>query len=269
MIYTREIFFCPVIVHIYVIKFQKRGLPHTHMLLIFNCGRKISSTKQVDKIVSCKFPDKNIHFYLHSVIVKHNMHGSCGNLNPKNTCKGKNNCYKNKYPKDYCNSTMFGDNSYPQYRLRNNGIYVKVRGKMLDNQWVVLYNHYLSAKFNCHINVEVCSSIKAVKYLYRYVYKGHDRINFLIGNNNIDKDIDKISTDCNLSFGRKVIVLGGDFRQILSVVPKGNKEDIIKASIIYSYLWPSFVHLALVENMRAKSDPLFCKYLLRIGGGTK
>jgi hypothetical protein len=27
----------------------------------------------------------------------------------------------------------------------------------------------------CHINVEVCSSITAVKYLYKYVYKGHDR----------------------------------------------------------------------------------------------
>jgi hypothetical protein len=26
-----------------------------------------------------------------------------------------------------------------------------------------------------HINVEVCSSITAVKYLYKYVYKGHDR----------------------------------------------------------------------------------------------
>ncbi|XP_022889075.1 uncharacterized protein LOC111404512 [Olea europaea var. sylvestris] len=43
-------------------------------------------------------------------------------------------------------------------------------------------------------------------------------------------------TNCNLPFGGKVIVLGGNFRQILPVVPKGNKEDIIKASMIYSYL---------------------------------
>ena len=28
--------------------------------------------------------------------------------------------------------------------------------------------------FNCHINVEACSSIKSVKYLFKYVYKGHD-----------------------------------------------------------------------------------------------
>jgi hypothetical protein len=29
--------------------------------------------------------------------------------------------------------------------------------------------------YQCHINVEVCSSITVVKYLYKYVYKGHDR----------------------------------------------------------------------------------------------
>ncbi|XP_074271479.1 uncharacterized protein LOC141595415 [Silene latifolia] len=32
--------------------------------------------------------------------------------------------------------------------------------------------------FDCHLNVEVCSTIQAVKYLYKYVYKGRDRISF-------------------------------------------------------------------------------------------
>jgi len=40
---------------------------------------------------------------------------------------------------------------------------------------VVLYNPYLSLLFNCHINVDVYTSVAAVKYLYKYVYKGHDR----------------------------------------------------------------------------------------------
>jgi len=40
---------------------------------------------------------------------------------------------------------------------------------------VVPYNPYLSLLFNCHINVEVCTSVAVVKYLYKYVYKGHDR----------------------------------------------------------------------------------------------
>ncbi len=48
-------------------------------------------------------------------------------------------------------------------------------GFVFDNRWVVPYNPYLTMRYQCHINVEVYSSITAVKYLYKYVYKGHDR----------------------------------------------------------------------------------------------
>ncbi len=46
---------------------------------------------------------------------------------------------------------------------------------VFDNRWVVPYNPYLTMRYQCHINVEVCSSITTMKYLYKYVYKGHDR----------------------------------------------------------------------------------------------
>ena len=46
----------------------------------------------------------------------------------------------------------------------------------LDNRYVVPHNIALCIKYNAHINVEVCASIKAVKYVYKYVYKGHDRV---------------------------------------------------------------------------------------------
>ncbi|GBM91220.1 hypothetical protein AVEN_211511-1 [Araneus ventricosus] len=48
---------------------------------------------------------------------------------------------------------------------------VRVGRHDLAQPWVV---PWLSKKFNAHINVEVCASIKSVKYLYKYVYKGHD-----------------------------------------------------------------------------------------------
>jgi hypothetical protein len=51
----------------------------------------------------------------------------------------------------------------------------------VDNQWVVPYNPYLSKKYNAHINVEICTSVSAVKYLYKYIYKGPDRIMFSVG----------------------------------------------------------------------------------------
>ena len=45
----------------------------------------------------------------------------------------------------------------------------------MDNHWIVPFNPFLSMKYKAHINVEVCSTITALKYLYKYVYKGPDR----------------------------------------------------------------------------------------------
>ncbi len=46
---------------------------------------------------------------------------------------------------------------------------------------MVPYNPYLSLLFNCHINVEVYTSVAVVKYLYKYIYKGHDRAQVDVG----------------------------------------------------------------------------------------
>jgi len=66
------------------------------------------------------------------------------------------------------------------YRRRDDGRRVKVRGAELDNRWVVPYNPRLLMTYNCHINVEACSSIKACKYLFKYVHKGHDRASYSV-----------------------------------------------------------------------------------------
>ncbi len=50
-----------------------------------------------------------------------------------------------------------------------------VHGIELDNRWVVPHNVCLLTKYDAPINVEVCNNICAVKYLFKYVYKGHDR----------------------------------------------------------------------------------------------
>lgn len=66
------------------------------------------------------------------------------------------------------------------YRRRNDGRVFKGRNFNFTNQWVVPHNLWLCTKYNCHLNVEICSSISAVKYLYKYVYKGPDKVNFTI-----------------------------------------------------------------------------------------
>ncbi|WVZ76928.1 hypothetical protein U9M48_024846 [Paspalum notatum var. saurae] len=82
----------------------------------------------------------------------------------------------------------------------------------------------------------------------------------------LDNSLRDIMDRPRLPFGGKTIVFGGDFRQVLPVVRKGTRSQIVAASLRKSYLWESMTHLKLVRNMRAQSDPWFAEYLLRIGG---
>jgi hypothetical protein len=74
---------------------------------------------------------------------------------------------------------------------------------------------------------------------------------------------------CELPFGRKVMVFGGDFRQVLPVVARGTRAEITDATLLTSYIWKDVRKICLTRNMRAQSDPWFLDYLLRIGNGTK
>ena len=76
-------------------------------------------------------------------------------------------------PKEFAEKTFVGD-GYPHIRRRDNGKFVVKNGIPSDDKYVVPYNPYLSKKYNVHINVEICSSIRSCKYLYKYVYKGPD-----------------------------------------------------------------------------------------------
>ncbi|KAH9015617.1 hypothetical protein EDB84DRAFT_1232573, partial [Lactarius hengduanensis] len=45
----------------------------------------------------------------------------------------------------------------------------------VDNRSVISHSPYLLLKYNAHINVECTAGFHAVKYIYKYVYKGPDR----------------------------------------------------------------------------------------------
>ena len=108
---------------------------------------------------------------LHEVVLKHMIHGPCGTLNPRSPCMKRNQCQK-RFPKDFLEETRQGNDSYPQYRRRFDELIFINRNVTIGNRWVVPYNPWLLIKYDCHINVQVCSNIKSIKYLYKYVYKG-------------------------------------------------------------------------------------------------
>jgi hypothetical protein len=57
----------------------------------------------------------------------------------------------------------------------------------------------------------------------------------------------------SIPFGGKVVVLGGDPKQILPVIENASKLQIINASIFQSYLWKYVTKINLLENMRLKN----------------
>lgn len=65
---------------------------------------------------------------------------------------------------------------------------------ILDNRWVVPYNPLLCQLFDCHINVECSNGIHAVKYIFKYVHKGHDRCVAEIGEEGAVDEIKKYLT---------------------------------------------------------------------------
>uniref|UniRef100_UPI00358E1C01 uncharacterized protein n=1 Tax=Myxine glutinosa TaxID=7769 RepID=UPI00358E1C01 len=158
---------------LYVVEYQKRGLPHAHILLMLCQEDKICTAEDIDRIVSAQIPNSNESPEIHSLVKSHMIHGPCGNLNRHSICVKDGVCSKG-FPKAYAAETLASIDGYALYKRPPNGPTITVHGTDVDCQYVVPFNAYLLKKYRAHINIEVCASIKSIKYLFKYVYKGHD-----------------------------------------------------------------------------------------------
>lgn len=147
------------------------------MLFILDEADKIREPSDVDDVVKAEIPNPAEDPELYEIVKSCMIHGPCGHYNENSPCmaeeKGEKVCTK-KFPKEFCETTNVNVDGYPKYRRPRNGYKITVRDYEVDNAWVVPYNPYLSRKYKAHINVEVCTSVKSVKYIFKYVYKGHD-----------------------------------------------------------------------------------------------
>ena len=198
-----------VVALMYTIEFQKRGLPHCHLLIILEDDDRIQTHNEVDKLVTAELPpdpndptisalQKENRQKLQDLVSSQMIHGPCGSQ-----CLKDGKCSKN-FPKEYQRETTINpETNYAIYKRRkptNGGrsLTIKRGGQdyEIDNRWIVPYNPYLLLKYDCHINVECCTSNKVAKYLYKYVTKGNTRamvnatINGNDGNDEIENYID-------------------------------------------------------------------------------
>lgn len=170
---TKTQIFGKVVALVYTIEFQKRGLPHAHILLTLDPEDRIRDFAEVDKYISAELPDQLSRPVLYDLVKTHMIHGPCGELNPSSVCMVNGVCSKH-FPKEFIETTRNSRNGYPLYRRRDNNSTAEIRGKTIDNRYVVPYNSFLLMKYRCHLNVEACTTVKSIKYIFKYVHKGFD-----------------------------------------------------------------------------------------------
>uniref|UniRef100_A0A0R0HCZ1 ATP-dependent DNA helicase n=1 Tax=Glycine max TaxID=3847 RepID=A0A0R0HCZ1_SOYBN len=153
-----------VVAYMHTIEFQKKGLPHVHLLLFLHPDNKYSSLDDIDHIISAEIPSHENDPELYTLVQNHMVHGPCGILQPKSPCMKEGKC-SHFYPKMFHPQTVLDSNDYPIYRRRNDGL---------------PYNAKLLKKYQAHINVEWCNQNTSIKYQFKYINKGYDIITAVV-----------------------------------------------------------------------------------------
>ena len=153
--------------YLYTIEFQKRGLPHAYIIIFLQPHAKLCTPQDIDSLMSSEFPHDNIE--LLELIKKFMVHGPCGEQNSTAPCMVNGTCSKG-FPKPFREQTTVTEDSYACTRHANTGHTYVVKNKQVNNQWIVCYSPYLIWKYHCHINIKSIASVKAIKYIYKYVY---------------------------------------------------------------------------------------------------
>ena len=158
------------------VEWQKRGLPHAHILIILE---ERIRPDQYDDFVQAELPNAATQPLLRKLVEEHMMHGPCGPDVQRNPPCFKDGACTKRFPKPWCASSQAPrDGGYVEYMRRNDGCTVRkcncarpCGGREgcdavdLDNRSVVPYNAHLLQKFATHMNVEICNSIQSVKYV--------------------------------------------------------------------------------------------------------
>lgn len=164
--------------YMYSIEWQKRGLPHAHILIWLEDRFR---PEDIDLAISAELPDPETDPILFGIVTKFMVHGPCSG-NFKSPCMDDQRRCTKRYPRNFLTETQTGQDGYPLYRRRSpvdgGQIFIIQSGRnsgfTVDNRWIVPYSPVLSRMFNAHINVEYCNSVKSIKYICKYVNKGPD-----------------------------------------------------------------------------------------------
>ena len=169
--------FGEAVAHLSVVEFQKRGLPHAHILIILKASDRINSADDIDDTVIAELPplptgpcppstdtDARRKYdqakRLHELVCEHMVHNDCSSRRDAPCLNEEGFCSKG-YRKEFSEETRWSElEIYPEYRRRRpspGAPPIMHKGRELDNRWVVPYSPYLLLKYEAHIKTSKCA----------------------------------------------------------------------------------------------------------------
>nr|XP_040256214.1 uncharacterized protein LOC120973949 [Aegilops tauschii subsp. strangulata] len=228
---------------VYTSEFQKRGLPHAHILLFLDPDDRDPSPQNIDQIISAEVPDKDVD------PEGNNYDEIQMYLDARYLSAGKTFLWK-------AITTS----------LRSEGKIVLAVASSAIAALLIPGGRTAHSRFHIRLNInnESTCDIKQGSYLADLLKKTSLIIwdEAPMANKHwfeaLDKSLRDILRFTNASsadkpFGGMTVVMGRDFRQILPVIPKGRRSHIVDASLKHSYLWNHFEEFQLTQNMRVSA----------------
>nr|GEY15532.1 hypothetical protein [Tanacetum cinerariifolium] len=174
--------------------------------------KDVKDLRLFGRVQAAEIPDPNDNPNLYKLVSDFMMHGPCGEDYPSQACMVNRKCSEH-FPKKFMQHSSIDSESYPVYRRRDNKKYVEKSEHHLHIGFVIPYNATLLKRYQCHINVEWCNQTGSIKYLFKYINKGPDRVLAelyepvtTVDGEQIQKPVDEIKAylDCRYLFACEV-----------------------------------------------------------------
>ena len=165
-----------VIGHIHVVEFQKRGLPHAHLLIILDGENRPRTAADIDAAVCAEIPDPAEDPELFETVVNCMLHGPCAVGKCKKTATSP--CDKG-YPMPFAPHTIFNDKDGHVYQRQDNGVTVERNGHVLTTaRWYHTTN--TCPRCSTHTSMWRCAPLLLWSSTFSNTCKSQDRANVAV-----------------------------------------------------------------------------------------
>ena len=164
------------------IKFQKCGLPYIYILVIIKPSLQLVTAEDINLVIQADILDLVVEPLLYNIVTRNILYGPYSTYNTS-TPYIRNRKYRFQFPYAFQEETIVRNNNKPLYKRPQDGpTFIKPRQSYIySSRDIAPYNAYFSTRFNAYINVESYIGYYAIKYAFKYIYKGPNYTTITLG----------------------------------------------------------------------------------------